>query len=120
MKETPQVDEARKVIGIFTRQPVEFAPPVIDEEGDPLPPQEIDTDTLQVLDKFRELTQLGRFNGVLVIAWDKQRECFCSEVLLPPDDAPANSACKFMGYMEFVKTELLEVVEADTDHGDVE
>ncbi|RWJ03506.1 hypothetical protein [Mesorhizobium sp.] len=104
------MSDERKIISFSTRRPVEDAA----SEPESAPAEQIDThvdeDTVGVAERLLELAKSGDYSGALVIAWNREAECFFTDLILPEDDFPENSALKFSGMIDVVKEQLREVI----------
>ncbi|MER9176332.1 hypothetical protein NKH72_22390 [Mesorhizobium sp. M0955] len=104
------MNDERKIISFSTRRPVEE----LASEPESAPAEQIephvDEDTVGVADHLLKLAKSGAYSGALVIAWNREEECFFTDLILPEDDFPENSALKFSGMMDVVKEQLREVI----------
>jgi len=103
--------EDRSVIDIRTGRPW--------IQVDPDAPPEPDQVSIDILRAALEMAESGDLVGVILVGWDKRRDEFRLNITLPPDEKLTNSSLRYIGVLEIMREELLDLGDMEGTAGEV-
>lgn len=75
----------------------------------------VDLESLEALERAIEQVKAGTLIGVCLIGWSKERQGFDLLAHLRPGEIPETDALLYVGALELMKAELLEVADFGLD-----